>query len=455
MNRQRFREEIKPLLIVYFGNWLFWFLLITLRMVSRGGSFERGVEQFADLMLYSSFLIGIHIFFALFYTIFLIVRYFIRVGRRLGLRPMIRQLVLRLFLPVGLLAMTYSLLVRANASEDFNAPLGPETLNKTGIVKDLYQSDKKHRGMTLFGWRDINDTAIDRLVEHHVEWLALVPFMYQQNPDKGEVYRRDQYDSFSGGDSIFIRYIDHLHQRGVKVHLKPHLWTREGWRSDIQQPNQQSWEKWFDSYERHMLHYAQMAEASGADLFCIGTELHTAVINNPQRWTELIAKIRGIYSGPLTYAANWYEEFEDVQFWDELDFIGIQAYFPLTSKPNPDLTAIRAGWQPHLEKLKALSERHSKKILFTEIGYKSEASATVKPWEWEPALSQLTRKKSDETQHLAYQAVFEEIWDQPWFAGMYIWQWDIRTKAENAATDLDFSPRYKAASFTISKGYGD
>jgi hypothetical protein len=40
-------------------------------------------------------------------------------------------------------------------------------------------------------------------------------------------------------------------------------------------------------------------------------------------------EIRKIYTGKLTYAANW-DDFDKVPFWKELDYIGIDAYFPLS-----------------------------------------------------------------------------------------------------------------------------
>jgi hypothetical protein len=104
--------------------------------------------------------------------------------------------------------------------------------------------------------------------------------------------------------------------------------------------------------------------------------------------------------------------------------------------------------------LKAVYENYKKPILFTEVGYKSEAGATIKPWEWSPVLSSLTKKKSDKTQQLAYEALLRQTWNQPWFAGVYIWQWDIRTTAESAKSDLDFSPRFKPAENVMAKWFG-
>ena len=71
-----------------------------------------------------------------------------------------------------------------------------------------------------------------------------------------------------------------------------------------------------------------------------------------------------------------------------------------------------------------LSEKHKKKILFTEVGYRPDANATKKPWEWGSIFGSLFKKKSNKTQYLAYEALYGELWKEPWFAGTYIWQWN-------------------------------
>ena len=197
-----------------------------------------------------------------------------------------------------------------------------------------------------------------------------------------------------------------------------------------------------------------MAELAKVELFCIGTELKTSIKKQPERWKQLIAKIRTIYSGQLTYAANWHDEYEDISFWSNLDFIGIQAYFPLTENKNPDLQTIKNGWDTHITKLEQLHKKYQKPILFTEVGYRSDVSATIKPWEWNETLSALYKKKSDKTQQLAFEALFQKLWHKEWFAGVYIWQWDHRSTKEQAEKNLDFSPRFKPAENVIAKWFG-
>lgn len=225
--------------------------------------------------------------------------------------------------------------------------------------------------------------------------------------------------------------------------LKPHLWMSEGWRSNITMDSKEEWDTWFESYKVHIIHYAKMAAETNTELLCIGTELKTSIDNQPEHWESLIKEIKTIYSGKLTYAANW-DDYELIDFWDELDYIGIQAYFPLTKTPNPDLELIKQGWKPHIQKLKTIASKYNTSILFTEVGYRNDTYATVTPWEWGSVFSSLHTKKSDRTQQLAYEALFEELWDKEWFAGLYAWQWNSG----------DFPIRNRPAQNTIAKWFG-
>jgi len=237
--------------------------------------------------------------------------------------------------------------------------------------------------------------------------------------------------------------------------LKPHLWMSSGWRSDIVLDSPEEWDSWFETYRNVLLHYAMMAEATNTDLLCIGTELKTSIKQQANLWRQLIKEIKEIYSGKLTYAANWYDEYEHVSFWDELDYIGIQAYFPLTKHKNPELVEIMHGWQDHKETLEAFSKLHNKPILFTEIGYRSDAATTIKPWEWNSLGNLLTNQRSTQAQQYAYEAMFESLWSEPWFVGCFLWQWDTRTPKERALESFDFSPKYKPAQNIMAKWYGN
>ena len=61
--------------------------------------------------------------------------------------------------------------------------------------------------------------------------------------------------------------------------------------------------------------------------------------------------------------------------------------------------------------------------------------------------------QSQETQNLAYEALFQTLWKEEWFAGMYIWQWR-NGATENISNSIDFTPQFKQAQNTMAKWYG-
>lgn len=105
-------------------------------------------------------------------------------------------------------------------------------------------------------------------------------------------------------------------------------------------------------------------------------------------WRGVIARARAVYDGTLTYAAN-FDNFHEVGFWDALDIIGINAYFPLRDLPRKaaDTTRMRqqfdASWQKVLHAITEFKTTHglgSKPMMFTELGYTFRRNSTVEPW---------------------------------------------------------------------------
>jgi hypothetical protein len=211
------------------------------------------------------------------------------------------------------------------------------------------------------------------------------------------------------------------------------------------------WNEWFAQYTAHILAYAAIAEAHGFEQFCIGTELLTPLKSRPQLWLGLLAQVREIYRGKITYAANWSDDLMENPLWPYLDYIGIQAYFPIAENENPSLSELELGWESHLPLLKELSAKFNKKVLFTEIGYKSTENAGIKPWEWNTFSNRFYKPISKKTQYLCYQAFFNIVWDQPWFAGIHIWEWQSRDTSDG--NNNDFTLESKPALNAVSKGF--
>ncbi|WP_146106883.1 glycoside hydrolase family 113 [Polaribacter porphyrae] len=328
-------------------------------------------------------------------------------------------------LPFLVLFFSIKWIIDYNTSEDFDYKWNYSVENTSQKIAQKFSNDGRFRGMNVYrlGRRKI-DKTLDNLIKNNVEWISVIPYLYQKDEKSIEISPSTAKNEWSKRDSIFIKNIVKTRKKGFSILLKPHIWMSDGWRSNINFDDDKNWNIWFDEYQRIQIHYAHLAEKTNSELFCIGTELRSSLDKRPKRWLSLIKKIKSIYKGKLTYAANWDDSFEFTEFWNELDYIGIQAYYPLTKVKNPDLETIKNGWQPHLLKLEKLSKKYNKQILFTEVGYRNDLYATIEPWSWGSFFQRLYRKKSNKVQLLAYQALYEELWNKEWFAGTFPWEWN-------------------------------
>lgn len=309
---------------------------------------------------------------------------------------------------------------------------------------------EKQKGICWVGTpQAISQSDVSALASAGITWMSQTPFAWQQNPGDTIIHfekksgRKPWWGESYEGIATTTRYAK---QSSIKTIIKPHIWLRDSWPGEIEMKDETAWKQWFKNYSEFMISYAALAEAEQVEMLCIGTELQKTV-HRPE-WFSLIKEIRSIYNGKLIYAAN-FNEFENVPFWNELDFIGIQAYFPLTTNENPSVAELVEGWQTPLTQLKALHDRIQKPIIFTEIGYKSTLDATINPWLW-PTQGDLA-KASEQVQATAYEAFFRACWHQSCLAGVYFWKWYPQGSRRNAA--IDFTPQGKAAEHVMKQWF--
>ena len=368
----------------------------------------------------------------------------------------LRRFSFSIILPVGFLFSLFNFSQWYTKNENFDFEWKSEIENKTDQATDLFAEDDKQRGVHVFGHLD--STNLQPLIRTNVEWITLVPFADQKDYDSPLLrYHHPERRTIINIESRWSKSIELAHAYGFKVFFKPHIWIHDPsngkWRSDIFPTNERNWETWQKSYREFILFYARIAEKNNVEMFCIGTEFTRLAIEKPDFWENLIQEIRTVYSGKITYAANWYNEYEKITFWDQLDFIGIQAYFPLVNNKNPTVKQISKGWKKRFPPLKKVSKKFDKKILFTELGYKSTTDSAIEPWAWIDYSSNLYKPVSTETQANCYEAFFKTVWKKDWFAGVHIWQW--HTSEKNGGKDnLDFTPRKKPAENIIAAGFG-
>jgi len=282
------------------------------------------------------------------------------------------------------------------------------------------------------------------------DWIAIVPYAFT-NPRQGQVSFGDNTGHWWGEKPSGVKaLLAHAQKLGLKVMLKPHLWVQgQGWAGDLSFATVVEWDRWEKDYMSYILTYARMAALYKCEMLCIGTELRHSVKKRPQFWKELIHQVKGIYKGKLTYAANW-DNYTHVPFWKDLDYIGIDAYFPLSSKKDPSPKEIKEVWKPIREDLKMYSKKNNVPILFTEYGYRSIDYTTKAPWSSVKVAPSL---RNDNAQASAYQALYDCFWSEKWFAGGFLWKWYAKSMIQNRPKPTGYSPQGKKTREIIQKYY--
>ncbi|HZI94616.1 MAG TPA: hypothetical protein VFE84_10265, partial [Patescibacteria group bacterium] len=290
--------------------------------------------------------------------------------------------------------------------------------------------------------------AMGRLKTMGADWVALSPFGFMRDPRGEEVsfLRGEAQNVGAENDTAVLATIEAAHRLGLRVMLKPQLWLHDGhWTGDISMRTEESWRGFFLQYREFLMHYALLAAAGRADLLVVGVEMQSAS-RREKDWRALIALTRAMYDGPLTYSANWGEEFERIGFWDALDFAGLDCYYPLDADPEAGDDALSAGARSIAQRVERVARSAGRQIILTEVGFPALASAWVAPHD-----DRTGRAADPEAQARGYRAILAAFWDRPWLAGLFWWKWP--TTPEAGGRDPLFSPRGRPAERVLSDWY--
>lgn len=296
-----------------------------------------------------------------------------------------------------------------------------------GFSPSVAQSrDDKIQGMTLSTprgsseWgRDHIEPALSDLRSLGVNWVAIHPYARIETDGTVRWRRGEEAD---GEPPVWLtRPITEAHERGLKIFIKPHLahWGSFSWRGEIAFESEEQWARFFRTYSGWITEMA--AHSRGADAFAVGTELDRT-IDREAEWRTVIDNVRAVYGGPLTYAANW-TDYERVPFWNALDAIGIQAYFPVLDRSEvgdrvPSQRELDAGWTRIMDRLRAFGQRHDRTIVFTELGYNLSAKAPYEPWDWE-----VGGPNAEILQERSMRAALGAIARERAVVGAFLWKW--------------------------------
>ena len=247
--------------------------------------------------------------------------------------------------------------------------------------------------------------------------------------------------------------VEQAHAAGLRVMLVPHLWVESGeWRGLIDPGGDAEWARFAKSYEAFVTAWAKVAETAKVDMLASGIELrHWLTMDRAPTFLPIIKRLRAVYSGPITYAANW-DDVEDTVIWGELDVIGINAFYPLATRENAPFDELLQQARVVTERASQLAKRWHKPFVFTEFGYTTRKDPALRPWEWPEALSNVAI--DEKAQAEAYRALLAAAIDKPWFAGLFVWRLYADPDDISQEPEFGFSFRGKLAELEIRDAFG-
>ena len=206
------------------------------------------------------------------------------------------------------------------------------------------------------------------------------------------------------------------HDRGMHVFWKPAVNCLDGtWRArisffDHDVPSETKWSGWFASYQAFQLHFAALAQQAGADMLILGCEM-TQAERREAEWRRLIAAVRSVYGGAVSYNCDKYGE-EHVSWWDALDVIASSGYYPIGQIDQ------------NLDRIEPVVQHFQKPFFFAEAGCMQIAGAAAVPNNW-----QLQGPPDPEEQARWYNALLTACQARPWFGGTAFWDWPLPAHA--------------------------
>lgn len=250
--------------------------------------------------------------------------------------------------------------------------------------------------------------SLDNLISRtNANLIILVPNGLQDTPQSEEI---DFSSEATMSDEELIGVVEYAHKKGIKVALKPTANCRNGtWRAHINffdedVPCEPKWKNWFWAYTDFQLHYAEIAEKTGCELFIAGCEMVQSE-RREKEWRKLISDIRGVYSGLVSYNTDKYQE-HNVKWWDCVDIISSSGYYPIND------------WENQLDRIEKVVRKFNKPFFFAECGCMSTKGSNLVPNDWS------VRGDIDlEGQAAWYSAMFDACGRRDWVEGFAVWDW--------------------------------
>ena len=242
-------------------------------------------------------------------------------------------------------------------------------------------------------------------------------------------------------DDELISMIDYAHKKGVRVALKPTVNCLNGtWRAHINffdedVPCEPKWGNWFMSYTEFQCHYAKIAQLTGCEMFIAGCEM-VQTQRRENEWRKLIADIKDVYSGPVSYNTDKYQE-HNVKWWDAVDVISSSGYYPIDD------------WEKQLDRIEPVVKKFNKPFFFAECGCMATSGSAKVPNDWGVKGDINTKEQGD-----WYQAMFDAAMKRDWVSGFCLWSWSGKPETvEEAHKNRGYEICHKPAMDVVKRAY--
>jgi hypothetical protein len=293
--------------------------------------------------------------------------------------------------------------------------------------------------------------SLDEARAMGANWVAVTPF--GRVADLGGTGVDLTFEApFERNRADVARAVEMAHARGLRVMLVPHLWVESGdWRGLIDPKTEDGWKRWADGYERFVRTWAEIAEATRADMFSAGVELRSWVTTaRAPLFERVVRSVRRVYHGLLTYSANW-DDVDSTVILGDLDVIGVNAFFPLARENGAPEPKLLEGAREIRQRMHALAEAWGKPVLFTETGYTTRPDPAVRPWEWPDSMKGV--RVDEVAQAAAYRALLAPMLDESDFAGFFVWRVYADPDDVSQEAPWGFSPRGKLAERVVRDAF--
>jgi hypothetical protein len=293
------------------------------------------------------------------------------------------------------------------------------------------------------------EKSLQLLAATGTQWIALAFAGHMETKRSPHILYGSDNEMMVSDEEI-RRAIRLAREHQFKIILKPVVNCNDGaWRAMIDFDDEKDWDKWWQSYEGFLLHYARIASETKCEMFCVGCEMRSTE-QFVKRWRSLISEVRKTYNGLIVYNIN-HDDIDRVEWFDVLDIIGVSAYWPVASKEDTSLDNMLASWKPIRQRLRELSAKSRKPILFMEIGMRSAATCSSMPWDWEH--QELPYDGDEQARY--YEAALQSFWNnEPWFIGYCWWDWKAQLyDREEGKNNKDFCIYGKPAEEVLLKWY--